>query len=165
MMTAPSIDLTERLIGIDFIAAIEKAAFDQVSDLAHQVRYAVSGVNYDDAAIMRIVQVVGPVHAGVIYPLEDLRIAAEKARDLWLEAVMSYRKDICKRAGTGAHIVLTWLVWPKVVMWYDCAMQIAVRARLAFEAIEECADEGGDCADRAAPKHKIDFLALNREFS
>lgn len=100
----------------------------------------------------------------------DVNRAAETARDVWLDGAKKYRHSIAERAGTGAHIVLVWRTPPEFILWSDTHMRIclAMRARLAFETIEDGAERPG-CASSSGPQsccpQPVDFFAINKAFA
>lgn len=112
----------------------------------------------------------------LIVTQEAINAAALRARDAWSRGAKDYRKSVCERAGTGAHIVLVWRKHPEFFLWSDWnqCVCLAMRGRLAFETIEDgeqhpsCASsEHNALAASPPPSHAkaVDFFAINRAFS
>jgi hypothetical protein len=109
----------------------------------------------------------------IILTQADVNAAAERAVEVWLKGDKEYRRSVCEKAGTGAHIVLVWRVHPTFIMWSEWGhtVRLAMRGRLAFETIEAAeiftAENYIPCASHAreATPAAPDFLALNKAFS
>lgn len=111
----------------------------------------------------------------IILTQDDVNKAAINARDAWLFGAKGYRKSVCERAGTGAHVTLVWRKLPHFLLWSDWGSRvcIAMSARLAFETLEDGEQRPG-CAssehNALAPSPQqccptVDFFAINKAFS
>lgn len=105
----------------------------------------------------------------------DVNKAAALASAVWLSGAKAYRRSVCERAGTGAHITLVWRKAPHFLLWSDWNSRvcIAMSARLAFETLEDGEQRPG-CASsehnalaqspqRCCPT--VDFFAINKAFA
>lgn len=105
---------------------------------------------------------------------ESIAIAAKQACDAWREGAVNYWREVCRKAGSGAHIFLIWRKHPEFVLWSDWGSYgqrvcIAMRGRLAFETLEDgqpwpYPNEKPGRSSMIEPS-SINFFAINKAFA